>query len=144
MSARDVTSESHMHQSPSVGKIKLSSHQKSDLRLTKSCNIEYDTILATRIAKEVGRKMVDEHIIGSPAEFLRSKKASSHRDLQRKPFSRSWQFPKLDSYDGPTDPEDHVNLYFNILESETTDNWLLCWDFPDTHKGNAYQLFSSH
>lgn len=45
---------------------------------------------------------------------------------------------KINSYNDKIDPEDHVNLYLNILKPQTIDN-----RFPDMFKSNPYRLFSN-
>lgn len=93
LTTRDVTGEFESHHSPSVGKIKMSSHHRSEPKPAKIRNEEYDTILATRIAEEVCQKLTNEHIIRSPDEFLRAKEDPFHRDLLKNPFPISWWCP---------------------------------------------------
>lgn len=81
--------------------------------------------------------------MGSVNGFFHSKKAPIHPNLLRKPFPHHWQNPKIDSYNGTIDPNDHINLYLSFLQTQTLDYELLCRAFPGTIKGNPYHWFIS-
>lgn len=71
------------------------------------------------------RKLSDEHIMGNSNDFFQE---------VHKLFPYHWKKPKIDAWDGTTDPNDHANMYLSQLETQTNEYRSLCRAFLEHWK----------
>jgi len=82
--------------------------------------------LIDRIAEEIRLKISDEYIVSSTYDIQRTQNRPFHPDLLREPFPPHYKAPRMEPYTGKSDPNDHVGLFLEILDSQNLSDSILC------------------
>lgn len=66
-----------------------------------------------------------------------------HPKLVQEPYPLKLEVPRIEAYDGTSDPEDHISMFICHMQFQTTREDLHCRVFPLTLKGTSYQWFKN-
>ncbi|GKV18271.1 hypothetical protein SLEP1_g28676 [Rubroshorea leprosula] len=59
------------------------------------------------------------------------------------PYPAGFIIPKLETYDGTKDPDDHLHAFYSCMQAQNTSDALMCKIFPSTLRGNARTWYYS-
>ncbi|GKV29471.1 hypothetical protein SLEP1_g38398 [Rubroshorea leprosula] len=58
-------------------------------------------------------------------------------NITLEPYPTSFKIPKLETYDGTKDSDDHLHAFYSCMQAQNGSNALMCKIFPSTLRGNA-------
>ncbi|XP_058185735.1 uncharacterized protein LOC131302961 [Rhododendron vialii] len=63
-------------------------------------------------------------------------------EVMRRPLPRKFKMPQLETFNGSTDPLDHLETYKSLMHLQAVPNEVMCRAFPVTLKGSARAWFN--
>ncbi|KAI8550438.1 hypothetical protein RHMOL_Rhmol06G0106900 [Rhododendron molle] len=79
--------------------------------------------------------MVEELVQNTDSPFM--------PEVMRLPLPRKFKMPQLETFNGSTDPLDHLEMYKSLMHLQAVLDEVMCRAFPVTLKGSARAWFNN-